>query len=242
MPVLRAVDQNGAPMAGAKLQFYVTGTTTPTNVYSAANLSTPLSNPVAADAGGLFAPIYLDPSVTYRCQLMSAAGVLIRDIDPLGGPLALAAGSISAVMLAAGAALANLGYAPLNKAGDTATNLLLSNTAWAVNSAGYLGLPVNEQDGNYTLAAADAGKLVRANIAGAAACTIPPNTFLPGTAISLRNAATSAGVLTITRGTGVTLFGAGGATSKDWALAAGGLATIVAETTNTWVVSGAGLS
>ena len=55
-PVLRAMDANGVPMAGAQLQFYLTGTTTPTPVYSSATLSTPLSNPVVADSGGLFAP------------------------------------------------------------------------------------------------------------------------------------------------------------------------------------------
>ena len=82
MPVLRAVDQSGAPMAGAQLQFYLTGTTTPANVYSSSALSTPLSNPVVADSGGLFVPIYLDPSVVYRCQLLSSSGVLVRDIDP----------------------------------------------------------------------------------------------------------------------------------------------------------------
>src|SRR5271155_5687384 len=102
MPVLRAVDANGAPLPGALLQFYVTGTTTPTNVYSSAALVTALSNPVAADAGGLFVPIYLAPTVSYRCQLQTSAGALIRDIDPVAAPSTIANNSIAAAMLQAG--------------------------------------------------------------------------------------------------------------------------------------------
>jgi hypothetical protein len=240
--VFRAVDQNGAPMAGAMLQFYVTGTTTPANVYTDKTLATPLSNPVVADSGGLFVPIYTDPTVTYRVQLQTSVGAVVRDIDPVAGPLILASNSVTSAMLQSGAALSNLGYTPVNKAGDTATNLLLNTTLVQANSAGFLVTPVNEQDGSYTLLLSDTGKLVRGYITAGAAYTIPPNTFLLGTTILIRNAANSSASITVTRGSGVSLYGAGGSTSKDWSLAAGGLCSIIAETTNTWVVAGTGLS
>ena len=70
-PVLRATDANGEPISGALLQFFLTTTTTPTPVYTSASLGTPLSNPVEADGGGLFPPIFLDPTVTYRAQLQT---------------------------------------------------------------------------------------------------------------------------------------------------------------------------
>ena len=242
-PVLRAVDQNGAPLPGALLQFFLTGTTTPTSVYTDKTLGTPLPNPVVANSGGLFPPIFLDPTVTYRCQLLTAALSLIRDIDPVSAPIAIAANSITSAMLQAGVAAANIGYTPLNKAGDTATNLLLSNTALAPNSAGYMGAPVNEQDSAYTFVLSDAGKMVRGNPSGGIAYTIPPNASVSwprGTVILVRGV--GANSITITRGAGVALFGAGGGTNKDWTLAANGLATLINEDTNEWVVSGVGLS
>jgi hypothetical protein len=246
MPVLRAVDANGAPLPGALLQFYVTGATTPANVYSSVSLGTALSNPVTADSGGLFVPIYLDPTVTYRCQLQTSAGALIRDIDPVAAPITIPNNSVTAAMLQAGVATANLGYAPVNKTGDTATNLLLATTTLASNSAGYLGAPLNEQDGAYTFALTDAGKLVRGNPGAGVAWTIPPQSsvaWTAGTVIILRNASASAAVITITRGAGVTLYAAGSGTNKDWALAANGLATLIYEyANNSWVVTGTGLS
>ena len=136
-----------------------------------------------------------------------------------------------------------LGFTPLNKAGDTATNLLIANTALASTSAGYLGAPVNEQDANYTFALSDAGKMVRANSASGIAWTIPPNSavaFPLGTAIVVRNL--GAGTVTIMRGSGVTQLLAGGSTSKDVSLAQYGLATLIQESANAWVCSGSNVS
>jgi hypothetical protein len=253
-PVLRAIDQNGAPMAGAQMQFYQTGTTTPTPAYASATLATALPNPVVADSGGLFSPIWLDPTVTYRIQLLTSAGTLVQDIDPATESVVEAtqaqvnAGTatglfVSPAKLAAWTGIpAALGYTPLNRAADTANNLALTFTGYSVNSAGYLGAPVNEQDGAYTLQQSDAGKLVRAMISAAATYTLPANSFQLGNLIMIRNAGNSSATLTVARGTGVTLYGAGGTTSKDWSLAPGGLATIGAEANNTWWISGAGIS
>jgi len=256
MPVLRAVDQSGAPMAGAQLQFYLTGTTTPANVYSSSALSTPLSNPVVADSGGLFAPIYLDPTVVYRCQLLSASGALVRDIDPASESVVEAtqaqvnAGTASGIYvspakLAAWTGVATaLGYTPVNKAGDTATNLALAITAPASASAGYLGAPVNEQDASYTLALSDAGKTVRCVNASGVTYTLNAFSsvaFPVGTAIVIRNA--GAGAITLTRGAGVILIMAGTNTNKDYTIAGYGLATIVRDAGNdSWVISGVGVS
>jgi hypothetical protein len=255
-PVLRAVDATGAAMAGALLQFYLTGTTTPAGAYTSAALSTPLSNPVVADSGGLFPPIYLDPAVTYRVQLKTAAGVLVEDVDPLSIGILEAtlaqvnAGAatgvyVSPAKLAAwtGVAVA-LGYTPVNKAGDTATNLVLSNPAPASKTAGYLGMPVNEQDGSpYTIALSDAGGMVRCNSVAATVYNIPLVSVVPfpvGTTIVFRNA--GVGVVTLTP-VGNTLLKAGTAAPvTSIALAQGALCTAVMEITNSWVVSGVGIT
>jgi hypothetical protein len=256
MPVLRAVDANGAPLAGAQLQFYVTGTTTPTNVYTSSSLGTPLSNPVVADSGGLFVPIFLDPTVTYRVQLLTASGSVIRDIDPVSAGIVEATQTqvntgtatgvyVSPAKLAAWTGVATaLGYTPANKAGDTLTNALLSFTSLSANSAGYLGLPVNEQDASYTTALSDAGKMVRANSGSGIAYTVPPVASVAypvGTAIAFRNV--GAGVVTLTPGSGVSFYKAGATTtSSTVALAQGGLCTAIMEASNVWVLSGVGMT
>jgi hypothetical protein len=255
VPVFRAVDANGLPLAGALLQFYLTGTTTPANVYTSSALTTPLSNPVAADSGGLFTPIYLDPTVTYRVQLQNSAAALIRDVDPVNISVTEAtqaqvnAGSatgvfVSPAKLAAWIGIpAALGFTPLNKAGDTATNLLISNTTLATNSAGYLGTPINEQDASYTLVLSDAGKMVRCNSASAVAYTIPPNASVPfpqGTVIVFRNL-NAGGVLTLARGSGVAIWKLPSNASQDIAVAPGGLCTLIYEQGN-WVATGVAIS
>jgi hypothetical protein len=246
MPVLRAIDQNGQPMAGARLQFYLTGTTTPTNVYSSSTLATPLSNPVVADSGGLFAPIYLDPTIVYRCQLLTSAGILVEDIDPVSSTPGIAGGAVTAAMLAAGAAASNLGFAPLPAVQGTATNLMLAIAALATNSAGYLGLPINEQDGAYSTVMLDAGRMVRFAGTAAATYTLSPNLYVLGTAITFRNAAPGPGagaVLTVAGGTGVQLVKAGTMTLQpSIALAAGGIFTAVMELNNIWLCSGVGMT
>lgn len=79
----RALDANANPLSGATWTFYATGTTTLQSVYTTAALSVAHANPVVADAGGKFAPIYLDGSLTYRGVLRDAGGTTIQDIDPL---------------------------------------------------------------------------------------------------------------------------------------------------------------
>lgn len=93
-PVFRPLTISGAIMPGAYVQFYESGTTTPANVYADASLTTPLANPVVADANGQFSPIYLDRSVRYRAQLYNEDDELQWDIDPLGTPIDFQPGTI----------------------------------------------------------------------------------------------------------------------------------------------------
>ncbi|KQM58797.1 MULTISPECIES: right-handed parallel beta-helix repeat-containing protein [unclassified Sphingomonas] len=83
-PFQQTLDANANAISGAKLFFYVSGTTTPAKVYADAALTTELQSPVPADAAGRFVPIYLDPQVRYRVIVADAAGAPIRDVDPIG--------------------------------------------------------------------------------------------------------------------------------------------------------------
>ncbi len=49
-----ALDGAGAPLAGATLQFYKSGTTAQQAVYSDSGLSSPISQPITADSAGEF--------------------------------------------------------------------------------------------------------------------------------------------------------------------------------------------
>lgn len=109
---------------------------------------------------------------------------------------------------------------------------------------GYRGSPVNTQDGDYTLVLTDNGKMVRHTSGSAHAHTIPPvaSVAFPvgNTMVRFRN--TGAGAVTITRGAGVTLRIAGLSTDQDVTLAQWGDAVATMEASNTWVISGTGIS
>lgn len=87
MPVARALDANGAPISGAKLNFYEAGTSTPKDTYSDKALTTANANPVVADSDGWFGRIYLATTGTrYKVQFTDASDVEIwaeDNVDPL---------------------------------------------------------------------------------------------------------------------------------------------------------------
>ena len=85
-PNVPALDTNGNPLSGALWYFYLTGTTTPVDVYTSATLATAHANPVVADSAGRFPPIYRSPDVTYRGVLKTATGTTIADYDPVAAP------------------------------------------------------------------------------------------------------------------------------------------------------------
>ena len=101
--LIQATDNDGNPVSGAKWEFTLTGTSTPTNVYSNATLATSLGATVTADSAGWFAPIYYDDNVLCRAVLKTPAGATIggHDIDPINGTIGAA--SISFLQAGTGA-------------------------------------------------------------------------------------------------------------------------------------------
>src|SRR5690606_8610575 len=57
-PIYHAISDD-RPVAGAQLAFFRLGTTTPKDTYAAGDERAEHTNPVVADAGGHFPPIYL---------------------------------------------------------------------------------------------------------------------------------------------------------------------------------------
>lgn len=82
MPFQTAWDGAGLVEAGAKLYFYVTGTTTPKDTYSNSGLSVANANPVVANSAGRFGAIFLG-SGDYKVVLKDSDDVEIWSADPV---------------------------------------------------------------------------------------------------------------------------------------------------------------
>ena len=97
-------------------------------------------------------------------------------------------------------------------------------------------IPQIAKTATHTLVAADAGKHVSTN----SSVTIPPSVFSAGHAITIYNS--SGTDIPIYRGTGVTLYQASDGANANRTLGTKGLATILCVASDTFVISGAGLS
>jgi hypothetical protein len=142
-------------------------------------------------------------------------------------------------------ASASLASDALPKGGGlmTGDQVLYAGGPGDARSSGYRGAPVVEFSEDKTLALSDAGCCQRLIGSTARTLTIPPVGtvgFPVGTAIPLRNS--TGVVLTIARGSGVTLTLVGSATNANASLAARGQAVLFQEASNNWTLSGIGIS
>lgn len=74
-------DSNGDPLAGGKLYFYDTGTTTLATTYSDSAESTANANPVVLDAAGRQPDVFYTGSL--KIVLTSADDAIIETRDPV---------------------------------------------------------------------------------------------------------------------------------------------------------------
>lgn len=81
IPRNQYTDTDGSPLAGGKLYFYETGTTTPLATYSDKALTAANANPVIADSNGNFGRIFLQTDEQYRVRLTDADDVQIWQED-----------------------------------------------------------------------------------------------------------------------------------------------------------------
>lgn len=141
-PSQQALDTAANVLSGATLTFSLTGTSTPTNAYSNSTLATPVSNPLSANAAGVFIPVFLDPLVVYRVVLKTQAGAVLQTWDPANENLisyftqAVIGGLLyprTAAELAAGVTPVNYAYVELTpeRYGGAADNLTDNATAFA---------------------------------------------------------------------------------------------------------------
>lgn len=121
----------------------------------------------------------------------------------------------------------------------------LTATATTLNSdsIGFRGAPLNTQDATYTFVMQDSGKTVLHTSASTHTWTVPPNAsvaYPTGTVIVVANI--GSGAVTLARGSGVALRIGGSATDSNKTLAQHGIASLLKLDTNSWYVSGTGVS
>lgn len=87
LPKQVVLDSNGDPYSGAKAYFFLRDTTTPASTYQDEDLTTTHAHPVVASSGGVFAAIYLDPSVAYDVAVTQSDNTPIIPQTALGNEL-----------------------------------------------------------------------------------------------------------------------------------------------------------
>ena len=183
-PRYRAISATGAPIPGAKLRFSVSPGTTPADSYATSDLTTANSDPVVADSGGLFPPIFLSSEVVYRVRLYTSADVLVWDQDGYSQSNDLTQSEFNAYYaltddhkrtaaeIAAGVTPVNYVYAPADQAngdirrfgavGAVDITSILQNAINAISGHGIINIPYGTNYVTGTLALG--GRIVEINL------------------------------------------------------------------------------
>ncbi|MCJ8335735.1 MAG: hypothetical protein MJH10_16105 [Epibacterium sp.] len=132
LPFRPAIDANALTVPGAQLYFYSTGTTTLISIFSDEALSTPLTNPVTANAAGVWPSIYFDDTQTVRVVLTDSDGATLDEQDPY---LADIADDLTDALNTVATNAANSASAASTSATETAALLAGAEVQSALNKA-----------------------------------------------------------------------------------------------------------
>jgi hypothetical protein len=176
--------------------------------------------------------------------------VVAIDLNSLGGTM-----TIDQVLTYGSTTTQSLTVSNLIATATVSTNTFLATTATATtltgttiscttltgatnnDSKGELRLvPLNTATSAYTLTATDHGKCISTS----SNVIVPPSIFTAGQNAVIFNSGTTD--ITITQSTSVTMYQVGTANTGNRTLAQKGLATVYCVTTNTFVITGGGLS
>jgi hypothetical protein len=122
----------------------------------------------------------------------------------------------------------------------TAGNVTGNTAGFAI---GYRDIPQVSFTANTTIATTDAGKHYYSTLSTGNVLTIANNAsqgFQTGAAITVINQGT--GNITVSQGSGVTLYLAGNATAGNRTVSTFGMATLIKVATDTWFINGTGVS
>jgi len=142
MPHQYAPDVTGAPLPGALLYFYASGTSTPLDTFQDPALTVPNTNPVEANDDGIFPDLFLQ-TLQYKVVLTDSAGNEIWTSDPVA-PYIPPSPSEAKFLVAEMTVDGNGGIPPLGICGDSFCPVACTLTACVLQStlAGSLVLDV----------------------------------------------------------------------------------------------------
>jgi hypothetical protein len=138
--------------------------------------------------------------------------------------------------------LAGSAALPVANGGTAATTAADARIALGALADDYRDLPLVTKSANFTFADSERGGRINYTSTGHTGTLDPEATtaITDGATYVVRNA--GSGVLTIARGTGVTLKVNGGTTSANASIAVGGIATLIRWGTDDWTIAGSGVS
>ncbi|CAB4127539.1 hypothetical protein UFOVP95_7 [uncultured Caudovirales phage] len=119
---------------------------------------------------------------------------------------------------------------------DTSQNMAVAN-AISDSIGNVRNVPQNSKTSAYVLIATDNGKFIDITTGGV---TVPSGIFSAGQSVTIYNDSSSN--QTITQGSGVTMYQVGTATTGNRTLAQRGLCTVFCVASNTFVITGGGLT
>lgn len=126
-----------------------------------------------------------------------------------------------------------------DNAGNVTIGAALTATTTVSDSKGEMrSVPVNSQTGAYNVVAGDAGKFISITTGGVSVLTT--TAFTTGQSVSIYN--NSSSNQTITQGASVTIYQVGTANTGNRTLAQRGLCTLLCVGSNTYVITGGGVS
>ena len=196
---------------------------------AASSAAVTTANSASTTANGLAASIATaNTNASAAVTTANSASATANSAETTANSVASSAASAQATANAA----QSTATAALPKAGGT----MAGDIAFAP-SQGYPRIPQNSRTSSYTLLAADAGRHVSITTGGV---TVPSGVFGVGDAVTVYN--DSGSPQAITQGASVTLRQAGTTSTGNRTLAAYGIATLLCVASNTFVISGAGLT
>ena len=127
----------------------------------------------------------------------------------------------------------------LDNAGNATIGAALTTTTTVSDNKGEVRtVPVNSQTSAYNVASTDAGKFISITTGGVSVLTT--TAFTTGQSVSIYN--NSGSSQTITQGASVTIYQVGTANTGNRTLAQRGLCTLLCVGSNTYVITGGGVT
>lgn len=204
-----------------------------------ANASTALSAVSATELGyldGVTSAVQtqIDTKAAYPTQTGNSGKYLTTDgTNPFWGTVTLATGAVTSTMIADGTIL----DADINASAAIAQSKVSGLTTDLAAKAP-LTIPNDVKGGAYTVVAGDNGRLINISTGGVTVATT--TAMSAGQNFVIYN--NSGSGQTITQGSGATLRLSGTATTGNRTLAQYGVATVLCVNTDTYIISGTGLS